>query len=1090
MRSTALFLCITLAGVPLPARAQWLSQEEAPLILEKSREQIYVHADGSYESASESVFAITKAEGIEEVKLYHLLYDPNTTQIQITEAKTINGAEETALSPVQIEDKPVAPGDAGLINLHRITIPFSSLEVGSKVAFKMTRKHKAPFVPGLFHLDADLARSYFTLSDVTEIRSEIPLTVKHQGASDIAIFQQSREQNLQKITITLARPVSREVRNEPFAAYVADTIPRIEIGATSEWSALARPLAEKMERSLQEPLPPALAAIAAEAAKAPSAAQKAHMAMKRLIESVRYLGDWRTEQNYYLPRTLAEIETSKQGDCKDFSLALVALLRKLGIAANVAWVQRGPSQFGRHQSTPSRQSLDPLLPGLNYFNHAIVTAEIDGQTRWLDPTNPAANINSPYSDIADRAALVLSAQTTALSHVPKSENKASVEATAYYAFRQQGKADAMAEISVTESLAKEIERAAIRAPEEQRKFALLPLLEPPGTAEFLGLPREIEPSSEPPAVAGTERRQFTFVLGGKNAKTALGNGFALPPISLLGRLSFPVANRVTGVDLGDPGKSRKTVYLTNFQLQGEMPPACRLQSKWVDVSRSYQKRRFGVVVEDEIHVKQSPVSHDDLLSPQFDAFQKQIAGCLDPQTLVYQWALPGPGAKPAEMLPNPLIRDRKNLLTRAEDITADSDQQYEQYTYAKMLAYAALQDPHPKFAPVYGELGYITRRQAYLSNRRYEAMGRAESETLFDMALKLDPLELKVLIQKGYAALETKLYGEAQSFADTAVKKYPDSTAAQILFLQTKRRIAVTAELQVAIHRQVITKANELLADPRTRCRACVLELLSEIYAQANDTEHSEKIYREIIQLRPKSAWAPLNFAEFLNQRDRYEEAVGFARQATKNSNIAMAHTQLSWALAGMAIKEFIRDRESEKGIRLCEEALEQDQRNRNCVKILGYAYDIKNITSTDRDYRSLSQKFKALGRSLESAPLEGPQVPLLTNLDVAIAKVNTYYIIRPTTDAPPATVAASPPVAPAPLVPKTANAPVVASPGPEPAAAASATPPLAPTPVETLTPLPAIPINANASAKAPEPNRAPASATPAVSPPPAAVSP
>jgi tetratricopeptide (TPR) repeat protein len=95
----------------------------------------------------------------------------------------------------------------------------------------------------------------------------------------------------------------------------------------------------------------------------------------RLVENeVRYvfLG---MNQGGYVP-TDADVTWSRRfGDCKGKTAMLLALLRELGIPAEAAVV-----------STGHGDGLNDRLPMVEWFDHVIVRAEIDGKTYWLDGT--------------------------------------------------------------------------------------------------------------------------------------------------------------------------------------------------------------------------------------------------------------------------------------------------------------------------------------------------------------------------------------------------------------------------------------------------------------------------------------------------------------------------------------------------------------------------------------------------------------------------------------------------------------------------------------------------------------------------------
>lgn len=77
----------------------------------------------------------------------------------------------------------------------------------------------------------------------------------------------------------------------------------------------------------------------------------------------------------YFARLPAEVIASGFGDCKDKSLLLTAILRRLGVNATVAL-----TDIDAGHALP----MDVPMPGV--FDHAIVRIRLDGQSHWVDPT--------------------------------------------------------------------------------------------------------------------------------------------------------------------------------------------------------------------------------------------------------------------------------------------------------------------------------------------------------------------------------------------------------------------------------------------------------------------------------------------------------------------------------------------------------------------------------------------------------------------------------------------------------------------------------------------------------------------------------
>ena len=73
--------------------------------------------------------------------------------------------------------------------------------------------------------------------------------------------------------------------------------------------------------------------------KGKSLEEQAATLMARMMDRLRYSGDWRTVEGALVPRNKADIAKTGYGDCKDFSLLLASLLRELGYDAHQALVQ-------------------------------------------------------------------------------------------------------------------------------------------------------------------------------------------------------------------------------------------------------------------------------------------------------------------------------------------------------------------------------------------------------------------------------------------------------------------------------------------------------------------------------------------------------------------------------------------------------------------------------------------------------------------------------------------------------------------------------------------------------------------------------
>lgn len=127
---------------------------------------------------------------------------------------------------------------------------------------------------------------------------------------------------------------------------------------------------------------PIAAEIAAIAAKTSDQHERAALAVKLVQDDISYLANGLDGGNY-LPQSPEETWEKRFGDCKAKSLLLMAILRELGIEAEVVLVQ-----------TRGGDKVASLAPMPGNFNHMIVRAEIDGINLWLDGTTSGTRIDT------------------------------------------------------------------------------------------------------------------------------------------------------------------------------------------------------------------------------------------------------------------------------------------------------------------------------------------------------------------------------------------------------------------------------------------------------------------------------------------------------------------------------------------------------------------------------------------------------------------------------------------------------------------------------------------------------------------------
>jgi tetratricopeptide (TPR) repeat protein len=139
--------------------------------------------------------------------------------------------------------------------------------------------------------------------------------------------------------------------------------------------------------------------------------------VKQLHHEVRYTGvEFGAAR--LTPQRPSEVIQRHYGDCKDKATLLVAMLRAAGFKANLALLSTGPGR-----------DVDPGLPGISRFDHAIVYLPPGAQgedAMWIDATAEYFAVGTlPYGD-QGRNALVISPETTGLTKTPEPRPEDSV----------------------------------------------------------------------------------------------------------------------------------------------------------------------------------------------------------------------------------------------------------------------------------------------------------------------------------------------------------------------------------------------------------------------------------------------------------------------------------------------------------------------------------------------------------------------------------------------------------------------------------------------------------------------------------------
>ncbi|MXO90532.1 DUF3857 domain-containing protein [Pontixanthobacter aquaemixtae] len=157
--------------------------------------------------------------------------------------------------------------------------------------------------------------------------------------------------------------------------------PILRVGSFASWQELSRVMEPHFTKAAVIPAGGDLEGeVKAIMAKTADPLKRTELAVRLVQDQVSYLLDGLDGGNY-LPQDASDTWQKRYGDCKAKSVLLLAILRQMGIDADVVLVQ-----------TRGGDALPELLPMPANFDHMIVRATVDGVDYWLDGTSTATRL--------------------------------------------------------------------------------------------------------------------------------------------------------------------------------------------------------------------------------------------------------------------------------------------------------------------------------------------------------------------------------------------------------------------------------------------------------------------------------------------------------------------------------------------------------------------------------------------------------------------------------------------------------------------------------------------------------------------------
>ena len=612
------------------ATARWASRQDAPARYELKKTFIKVEKDGTYTQEIEIKLKILTESALLEYGNNYLTYNGQTQKIEILSAKTITDGKEFPVNLDLIEDKPLASSPRGFDQIRQVRIVFPRLQVGSILHVHYRYYFKVVPFPNFFSYIDTLRESFLTHWEVT-IESALPLFYKINNPGQVLKASYRAHKNRRKYVFKarLRRPIFKTVINEKYSFADSNLFPGVEITTSTKWPEMIKHLGQLYEKIITAPLPQLHQKILSSAQKIQTSPEdQIEFIISALIEKIRYFKDWKTINGRHIPRPLAVIAQTGFGDCKDLSVSLSAILRKMGFKAQVSFIYRG--SWNHYNS-------DFKLPNSKAFNHAIVRAERGGKVFWLDPTNRVSYARGLFKDIADRPVLVLQKSGAEFLRTPKIHSEESE-----FKITRHFEITGTKEIKVTGSIdfkgrgAILFTGASLYKSKERLDYDFMQFIGA-DTASLKNwkvggydLSSRIVKDFSVQMSYSMKKNSHPF-----NFLTQLGPVFIFPRWGRMNRFNIRIRDRVSDLFLGHPYRAVMISKLKNIEPVGNAQFNCDVQSPWVDLRRRVESLK-PFTVRDIYDFKLQWISARELRSPQFIRLQKNVKDCFKNFLMVYK----------------------------------------------------------------------------------------------------------------------------------------------------------------------------------------------------------------------------------------------------------------------------------------------------------------------------------------------------------------------------------------------------------------------------------------------------------------------
>jgi tetratricopeptide (TPR) repeat protein len=967
-------LFLQLLAVSSPLWADFVPLSQAPLSIVRQDAVFHVKKNGNFSYEFEEHLRVNNDEGRIQGATKRLPYFRRNNKIRVEWAKTVYQYHEFPVALGQIVDRSVATPQEGVTDLREKIIPFNNIFVGSEIQYKYRLSEKKPLVPGLFGMTFIYGAEEPEANETNRVVSEVPIYYHVNDPHKYLEIKYGREKDFYVLTVILKKTVfNRPAKEEILPVIDPTNVPTVTVSINKNWAEVASLFAAHYEKVLSQELPKEYRAILKKAEMEKSDIDRINIVTSEIAQQMTYSGDWQKIDDLFFPKDLKIIASLKTGDCKDFATATSAILRKMGLKASVALVQRmsieAPNYFLTRQNFPQEE------PSVNMqtWNHAIVKVTLsDKKVLWIDPTNPVSNAGYVKSDIEDSPALVLEKTTQHLETVQSFLSDSLLHIQRQLKIRGDNTAElesSVKTIGLTD--VSFLELAWQKGEESLHKiYGLLAGFGEPSLSEsFQGIPGKSRISKPTTVkVIATIPSPISEVKTeeGKQKISHLVFTMGLPPQLRIFVLLNPT-KRATHMAIGEKGISQTDNEVEGYHIKETAAADCYMLSPWIDMERRTENTPTGFAVHFYFHQKKSFLLKEEMKSKDFDLLMADLQGCVGGQRIEVE----------------PLKKDKPLAIEKEIDIDKASELSFKLDRKDQLIARRALLKilaANPKNARAHAILSDILIFLGYHSRDFYGSAYVAEAGREADLALQSDVHSADAHIAKAKILVMSQQLPAAKMELNQAYKldaKNPGffSVAAHISEIEKKFDIA---------ERYLLAKIPLLKTDAQ---RVLLYNRLGALEMSAGNYGGAVRYFNQGLAVDPKSNWLLGNAMSAYMNLKKWDEAIAYGKRALEISEynifrgvLASAYSQKGLELLNAGRPSEEKELEIEK---LFQSSLKLKADDPDAIHGMGVLYLYMGVRKKDRILLAQSKEY--IERYLKINPTDSGANELLGRLAMAL---------------------------------------------------------------------------------------------------------